>query len=382
MTLWPKCATSKTAKSGNYAEDTWWTISEAERESFQIAYDGVDPETGEPLVPSGDRFVLWAVCGDGDFIVNDLHFPHWSSDDICLGRCLAKRSTGPWAYNEFRPHASEWIKRSLSAAYLADNLLAPHHHPWFKAPGVTVFMLAMDSMHNLDQNGCRSHLLGSLLFEFVYIQYKDLPRKVALSKVFGRITELYNELGTDNRLGRITLDMFTDSQKPQQVFACLSTAVKAAEQRHLTPVFVQLCTENNSGSDHDRLRLQCIKALDKFDSLSAKSPTVPSPTVGKQMKAALHLFLVSYQGLASWAASNGYILYQSVPKFHYTYHMAEQAEFLNPRAVWTYGFEDLVGIMITLAHACTLGTPALNVGRKAMDKYRLAMHHQLQKQWD
>jgi hypothetical protein len=99
------------------------------------------------------------------------------------------------------------------------------------------------------------------------------------------------------------------------------------------------------------------------------------------MRAALHLFLVSYQGLAAWAASEGFLLYQSVPKFHYTYHMGDQAQFLNPRAVWCYGFEDMVGIMIQLAHACTLGTPAMGVAGKTLEKYRLAMHHQLTKHW-
>ena len=383
MTMWPKSATMKTihATESEYTTDTWWVISEHEQISFDIAYSGIDPASGEQLVSSGDRFVLWCVCGDGDFFVNDLHFPHWNSDSMCLGLCLAQKASGPWCYNDFRA-SSKWRSRPLSTTFLIENHLAPHRHPWFNAKGVTVFMLMMDVLHCLDQNGCRSHLIGSLLFEFVYFENSHIPQKNALAKVWRRIDELYTQLRVETKLTRLTLDMFCDKAAPHQSFAILSTAVKGAEQRHLMPVMVKLCEEMNSGSEHHRMRLLCIKSLLQFDKLAAGCSLVPSKADGAAMYTALDLFLTTYQGCADWAAREGHLLFQSVPKFHYTFHMAEQSRFLGPRSVWTYGWEDLVGIVIQLAHSCSVGTPAMSVPRKALGKYRIAMHVQLSRQWE
>ncbi len=185
---------------------------------MDIAFGGTDPETGELLVDTGDRFVLYAICGDGDFLVNDLHFPHWNNDDICLGRCLTQKSPGPFAYNEFRPSVSKWIQNALTTDYLVHTLLTPHRHPWMSVRGVTVFTVAMDTLHNLDQNGIRSHLLGNLLFEFVYHLNGKQPRKVALALVWERILQGYSDLNVKERVGRLTVDMFTDSDKPHQTF--------------------------------------------------------------------------------------------------------------------------------------------------------------------
>ena len=53
-------------------------------------------------------------------------------------------------------------------------------------------------------------------------------------------------------------------------------------------------------------------------------------------------------------------------------HLAEQAEFINPRAQWTYMSEDFVGRISRLAHRLLDGTKMIQIGRKVVEKYRVA----------
>ena len=74
-------------------------------------------------------------------------------------------------------------------------------------------------------------------------------------------------------------------------------------------------------------------------------------------------------------------LYNIVPKFHYMYHLVQQARYMNPRFVWCYGGEDLVGRASSLAHSCTRGTPPSQVPSKMMDKYSHAKHMEWSRHW-
>ena len=85
-------------------------------------------------------------------------------------------------------------------------------------------------------------------------------------------------------------------------------------------------------------------------------------------------FLTCYQWLSMECEKSHNKLYNIVPKFHYMYHLVQQARYMNPRFVWCYGGEDLVGRASSLAHSCTRGTPPSQVPSKMMDKYSLAKH--------
>ena len=134
FTCWPKSLTSSTMKvrsgDANPDNDTWWQAALVEAESMSLAFEGVD-EHGTPLDPKRRRFVCWGIVGDNEFFANHLHLPHWNNSDVCMGRCLASATDPNFAWNEFRPSHSLWIKNPLSAEYLAGNHLAKFEHPWF-----------------------------------------------------------------------------------------------------------------------------------------------------------------------------------------------------------------------------------------------------------
>ena len=60
------------------------------------------------------------------------------------------------------------------------------------------------------------------------------------------------------------------------------------------------------------------------------------------------------------------------PKFHFMIHIAEDAQFLSPRAFWAYRGESMVGIITAIAASCLHGMPAHRVSETLCAKYRVA----------
>ena len=323
LSAWPKSCTSKTVRSGDYTSDTWWHVATHEAIGFAAAFEGKDPDTQENLTPDGRRFVLWCICGDNDFYANDLYMLHWSRDEVCLtGRCTASRKSGPFQYNNFCKDTSQWITNPIPPQFFLTNHLASHKHPWFSAPGVTSLFLMLDVMHCSDQNGVLSHMIGNCFHSFVFQSYKALPKKDALAKMFSRVQELYDALGSQERISRCTLEMFCeDSSAPHQGAPCLGTAVKAAEQRHLLPVVYLMCFDKdfNDGSLHARLRLKAMTCLVRAYKTMDAADIVPTPSEGLVIKTSLIEFLETYQQLGVWAQQEGFLMYAMKPKMHYVY---------------------------------------------------------------
>ena len=63
-------------------------------------------------------------------------------------------------------------------------------------------------------------------------------------------------------------------------------------------------------------------------------------------------FFLHYNWLARNAADNLCMCHPFTSKFHYLWHIIQQAKFLSPRAAWCYEFEHFVGQVIRAAKAC------------------------------
>ena len=279
---------------------------------------------GETLTADGKRFVLWGIAGDTDFFVNDLHMFHWQNEHMCLGRCLASRTAGPLLYSDFRPVHSQWMENRLSASYIKNNHLANHRHPWFDVHGSSALVLHYDEMHVCAQHGILAHALANVIFDIVFLQLKGNHIR-ALNIVWERINAFYVEANSPHRIGRLTIDMFSNSSKPLQVFPMLSTAIKAAETRYLLPIIYKLSLEYNVGEPHHDQRDAMLNYLMTFYRFMDESPIVPSAEAGSRMFGNMHKFLLTYQSLSSWAVEHGHMMYATTSKFHHAFHLAEQA---------------------------------------------------------
>ena len=204
----------------------------------------------------------------------------------------------------------------------------------------------------------------------------------ALSQVWLRIQELYDNLGASYRLGKLTLDMICNTSAPYQNFPVLTTAIKAAETRQLLPVVYQLTKDFDAGDAHSADRRCMLQQLLTFYSTIKECSAVPTAQQGHVIESSITNFLLFYQKCSSWAVDGGHMLYKTTQKFHHCFHMGQQGRFLSPRATWEYSFESFVGKMVTLGNACTYGSNTFHLSTRLAEKYICAFYLQLRRQWE
>jgi hypothetical protein len=166
---------------------------------------------------------------------------------------------------------------------------------------------------------------------------------------------------------------------------------KAAESRHLVPALCHVVAGLAKNNDHDGHMVAVLKSLLEFYMiLEEPGPYLSVEQVG-MLKATTDRVLWHYTWLAQWALGRGlkrpvakpWVMmmllacphrWNIVPKFHYMWHIADMAKFMNPRWAWTYMDEDFVGKMAVVGEACSNGTHAVAISRTMLQKYRAGMY--------
>ena len=93
----------------------------------------------------------------------------------------------------------------------------------------------------------------------------------------------------------------------------------------------------------------------------------------ESMTVLLESFLLHYNWLTNHALEANYLAYNKTIKEHVMIHLVEHAKFLNPRFVWAYKFERMIGLVARSAHSCTAGSTLVAAGRKTLENYRVAL---------
>ena len=204
----------------------------------------------------------------------------------------------------------------------------------------------------------------------------------ACGVMWKQIQDLYADMRSEYRLTSLRPSMFCDPEAPMARYPLLTTAIKAAEVRHLTPVVYQLAVKYDSGSDEHTHRRLMMQGLARFYSAVDSSPDFPSASESDMMQNAVESCVVHYGHLARLSVDRGRMMYSMVNKHHFAVHLAQQATYLNPRRFWTYMFEDHVGVMIKIASSCTPGTSVLSINSSIADKVRLVAHMRMNRNCD
>ena len=189
-----------------------------------------------------------------------------------------------------------------------------------------------------------------------------------------QIQDLYRALGSEHQFTNLRPKMFCDPAAPMAHYPILTTAVKAAEVRHLTPVIYQLAVMYDTGTDDHRHRRLMMQGLARFYSAVESSADFPSVVEGAAIERSVEMFVLHYAHLARRSVDLGRTMYSMVNKHHFCIHLARQSQFLNPKKFWTYMAEDHVGVMIKVASSCTPGTSVLIINRSISEKVRLVAH--------
>ena len=90
-------------------------------------------------------------------------------------------------------------------------------------------------------------------------------------------------------------------------------------------------------------------------------------------------FQQHYAALSHMCMQDGIVQYPFPIKMHYFWHLCCENGGLNPRACWTYRFEDYMGRLVQCATHCMVGTPTARIGAKVCEHYRLVLTLRLRK---
>ena len=143
------------------------------------------------------------------------------------------------------------------------NKTSPTDHLVMTVPGINGYSFAYDSLHILDL-GVSSHICANIMFDLV--MKEELPgstQEARLKELLKRVTNLYEELGTDssNQLRRINFSTFCNPKAKHDSFPDL-TGVKARIARYLIPLMLELCQTFVDETLYKKHRLQCITCLE------------------------------------------------------------------------------------------------------------------------
>ena len=286
----------------------------------------------------------------------------------------ADTSSGPNRWSNLSIVANPpWKRRGfgLKSTWLAHIArLGKQLHPLFQEQsdnglGLSNAHIGRDGLHVVCI-GILPHLLGSVFWLFCFTDVLGAMFDSASSRmdyVWAQIDKLYKSRRTSCQFTFISLRSFCDPSSPNADYPILGG--KAAELRHLVPIVLSIWQQ------FYRPRMQfeswvrdALFAMDKFyDVLSYTSAdgTYPFflPTLKiNELQSNIDQFLDNYLHLTAHCFDRGMHLFNLVPKFHYMWHIGEQAVYLNPRVVWVYSNEDWVGRLALIGESCRYRLPA------------------------
>ena len=162
-------------------------------------------------------------------------------------------------------------------------------------------------------------------------------QEARLKELLKRVTNLYEELGTDssNQLRRINFSTFCNPKAKHDSFPDL-TGVKARIVRYLIPVMLELCQTFVDETLYKKHRLQCITCLETMYQCMENQHLHPTEKAYKDFKENMEKCLLHYSRLAKISIQQHRLQWNTVHKHHLACHMPDQFRYLNCRFVSTY----------------------------------------------
>jgi hypothetical protein len=308
---------------------TWHQIWTVVKWSFTALFEGRHPlrdhegndfpegstrkaNAGKPLTADGMRGVLFCLAGDMQFFSDEIGFAHSAANAKC-SFCQGNNTTHPW--NDLRSNA-KW-RTTLRDSHEIQ-------HPVMEIPGVTIQTFTLDVLHVIDL-GVSVHLVGNLLFEFVFCV---LPgnRPQCMSEVNKLIQTIYVEknISADNRVKKLDLKDFCADRAPFQSYPCLVHA-KAREVRYLVPVIAVMANRLLSQTNEHQHMKAAADSLAQALTLIDQHPIFMPARAVTSFTECVDNFGLHYMALSKLAFQAGHARWSMVPKHHYFMHMPSQA---------------------------------------------------------
>jgi hypothetical protein len=327
---------------------------------------------------------------DGDYFANYLDLKHWAdvkgpcefcncnAPDISKGEPTDRqwsdfRSTVTWKQNLTTP--SQWIARV-------------HRHPLWASwalTGVVLFCICIDVMHAGDL-GVLKYFLGSVIWTLVWESDLEGDFDMRVSAVWRFVLKAY-DVGKVEHNYRIDWHTFKDvfsGQRGPKPSAYPELKGKAAQNRHLLPVLLQVCAALTHGQHltepkHVK-RLEALQFINHFYELISGHGHFLPRGVATEVLATMEGFLLRQNWLnVHYTATLGVRQYNVTFKSHLLWHSAEQARWFNPRTGWCYREESFMGKVGKLVRSCVFGLGPLRAPMRVAQKWRRLMWYRLRK---
>ena len=192
-----------------------------------------------------------------------------------------------------------------------------------------------------------------------------------------RIKAKYGELGIEDcKIQKLSLQHFLpDKGAPHKHSPDLMhSAIKAKQTNKLIPVVVALCEDLPRDSTYAKHRHHCMQQLSLMSEVCSRNGLFLPLDEAKLFQKTCYRFLRHYDALSKLSVREGSKQWHQTPKFHFLTHIAEDGFFLNPRAIWCYPGEHMVGNATSLAQSCLAGLAPYKVPATLCTKYRIGKH--------
>lgn len=225
-----------------------------------------------------------------------------------------------------------------------------------------------DILHTFDL-GITQHILGSTLFSILYVDMTGTRDKAhGFNLLWLRLQKIMEDMGMEKPVSKLLLKhIVVDAKKPFSDYPCLRQ-LKAAESRALARPIAVLASEyvGEGPENHkQKHRLLVCKALVKlYDLFEARARSEKVVKIFETMT-------LSYGFLAKDAMDNGQLMWSIVPKFHFGFHLCEQAVNEDMTYYWCYSGEDFVGRIARLGHLVAMGKSTHTIIPFLADRYRI-----------
>lgn len=301
--------------------------------------------------------------GDLDWHWNETLLNHGASANPCW-RCPCTL----YDFHNFTP-SSPWRSK-----FYTNNTWTPPKHPRYEQPGAHLRTAAIDCSHTLDK-GVTQGALGNLFKDLVYGKVLE-PRGTLAdnnAKLFSEIKQFQKDHKTPDRIQELRLQHYVEADHPHQEFPNYNPG-NMSKTRCLVPFGLKMARLHNSGSPKDRHRMYVFEHLQEIYQFILTGPRHPSDAEAAKFVEHVEKFLHHWSWL-SWDAHNKERKeYNVTIKYHLLLHLAHDARFINPRAMWTLDGEDWVGHIAKICKGSTNGVERSNIPRAVLEKWVTEMH--------
>ena len=322
------------------------------------------------LLAGGFFMVLWSLKGDLDYLAKGLHLRHYSRNEFCIF-CPANSVLGDFGmnWNNFRGD-STW----KTCPFTVDQWRAAHedlHWMFTELPYVTHHNVDPDELHLLHL-GTTPRLLGSIFYILCYMCMPGTPQQ-NLDQLWNRICIFYKRHGTETQFSNISLGSFCNTKSPGAHYPEFKG--RGAEMKDLIRPTLDCWTFFAPTYEFDTIRRVLLAQIDMQGILSDHADEVFLPEgAAIDLMGATDRFLGEYSKLVNKADSDGQLLWNLTPKYHWLWHWSRRSMFLNPRRANCMLDEDFVGHMKTIVASCVSGTALEEVPTKLMEKVQWVQH--------